>query len=92
MKRVGLIVCAVVAAACLWAGSPASAAFSAPCSAAVTKLTNDALSVRAAYVTWANDLIARNSTKAATDKAAATTALNGFIADFHTLQTACASG
>jgi hypothetical protein len=91
MKRIGLIIGAVTSAACLWASSPASA-FSAPCTAAVTKLTTDAFAVRTAYVTWANDLIARNATKAATDRTSATTALTLFISDFATLKTACASG
>ena len=91
MKRIGLIIGAAASVACLWASSPASA-FSAPCTAAVTKLTNDAFAIRAVYVTYANDLIARNATKAATDKAAAGTALNLFISDFATLKSACATG
>lgn len=91
MKRAGLIVGALTSAACLWASSPASA-FSVPCTAAVTKATTDALAVRSVWVTWATDLIARNSTKAAADKAAATTAINVFIADIGALRTACAAG
>ena len=91
MKRAGLIVGALASATCLWASSPASA-FSVPCTAAVTKATTDALAVRSVWVTWATDLIARNSTKAAVDRAAATTAINVFIADITALRTACAAG
>lgn len=91
MKRTGLIVGALTSAACLCVSSPASA-YSVPCTAAVTKATTDALAARAVFVTWATDLIARNSTKAAIDKAAATTAINLFVADIAALKTACAAG
>jgi hypothetical protein len=91
MKRAGLFVGALTASACLWASGPASA-LSTGCSAAVTQATTDAFAFRAAYVTYASDVIARNTTKAATDRAAALAVLHRFIVDIAVLKTACAAG